>query len=225
MPYTADQIAAMIDHTVLKADTTGSTIDRFCDEAIDYGFASVCIAPVRVERVASRLAGTSVNTCTVIGFPLGSATSRVKLLEARDAIDHGADELDMVIDIGALKDNRDDTVRDEIALLVGACHPHAKLKVIIESALLSPDEIVRACTAAVDAGADFVKTSTGFGPGGATPEVVGLMADAVAGRARIKASTGINDLATLVDLADAGATRMGTSKGIAILAELAAHAG
>lgn len=221
MHYTRQQIAAMIDHTVLKADTTRSTLHRFCNEAIEHQFAAVCVNPANVEYVASQLRDTGVSTCTVVGFPLGATTSRAKAFEASAAMEDGAQEIDMVLNIGALKDHLDDVVISDITAIVDVCHPSVAVKVIIESALLTPEEIVRACQAAVRAGADFVKTSTGFGPGGATTADVSLMARTVAGRAAVKASTGINDLAILLQLADAGATRMGTSKGVAILSEYA----
>ena len=223
MNYTQQQIAAMIDHTVLKSDTTRTTLRRFCDEAIEHRFASVCINPANVPYVASQLQGTGVKTCTVVGFPLGATTTRTKAFEAHAAIEDGANEIDMVLNIGALKDREDATVLGDIAAVVDSCHPTATVKVIIESSMLTREEIIRACNAAVHAEADYVKTSTGFVPGGATISDVALITKTVAGRARVKASTGINDLDILLGLADAGATRMGTSKGIRILEEYAAR--
>lgn len=210
--------AAFIDHTVLKPDTTRDTVRRFCAEARQYGFASVCVNPTHVRLVAAELRGSGVKTCCVIGFPLGANTLRVKAAETAEAVADGAEEVDMVINIGALKDGDDDLVFAEIKAVVDAAHPHAIVKVIIETCLLTDAEKVRACQIAVKAGADFVKTSTGFGSGGATVEDVQLMKAAVGDAAQVKASTGINNRAIFEAMMAAGATRMGTSKGCIIIA-------
>lgn len=209
--------SSYVDHTVLKPETTRATVKRFCEEAKAWGFASVCVNPVHVAFVAGELAGTSVRTCAVVGFPLGASLPATKAFEARQAVQDGATEIDMVIDIGALKDGRLDDVEADVRAVVDASHPEAIVKVIIETSLLDDDEKARACEAAVLAGADFVKTSTGFGSGGATPADVALMKQTVSDRAEVKASTGINDRATADALIAAGASRLGTSKGIQII--------
>lgn len=206
-----------IDHTVLKPETTRDTVKRFCDEAKEWGFASVCVNPTHVAYVSKQLAGTDVKTCAVVGFPLGASLSATKAFEAAQAVRDGATEIDMVINIGALKDGRVLEVEDDIRAVVEASHPHAIVKVIIETCLLSDDEKVRACRLAVKVGADFVKTSTGFGSGGATAADVALMKQTVGEHAEVKASTGINDRADVDRLIAAGASRMGTSKGIRII--------
>ncbi len=209
--------AAYIDHTVLKAETVKKTLEQFCDEARRYGFASVCVNPTNVSFVAQQLRGSGVKTCCVVGFPLGASTSRVKAFETKDALEHGAEEVDMVMNIGALKDGDLDLVRDDIKAVVDAAHPRALVKVIIETCLLSNEEKLLACRLAQEAGADFVKTSTGFGSGGATVEDVRLMKAAVGASMQVKASTGINNRAIFEEMVLAGATRMGTSKGIRIV--------
>lgn len=218
-----DQLGRFIDHTVLKADTTREVVARFCEEALQWNFASVCVNPVNVAFVAERLEGSPVRTCAVVGFPLGANRTEVKVLETTLAVADGATEIDMVINVGALKDRRDEAVADDIAAVVRAAHPDAIVKVIIETSALDDDEKVRACRLAVEAGADFVKTSTGFGTGGATAHDVGLMARTVGDRAQVKASTGIVDLATFEAVVNAGATRVGTSKGIVIVQEAASR--
>lgn len=212
-----DQLSRYIDHTVLKADTTRDVLTRFCEEALHWGFASVCVNPVNVKFVAAQLAGSDVRTCAVVGFPLGANRTEVKELETRLAVSDGATEIDMVIDIAALKDGRDEEVARDIAAVVRAARPHAAVKVIIETSALDDGQKVRACQLSVNAGADFVKTSTGFGAGGATAQDVSLMAQTVGDRAQVKASTGISDLASFEAVVNAGATRVGTSKGIAIV--------
>lgn len=206
-----------IDHTVLKPDTTRSTLERFCSEAKKWGFASVCVNPVHVAYVAEELAGTDVKTCAVVGFPLGASLPATKAFEAAQAVLDGATEIDMVMNIGALKDGRIIEVEDDIRAVVEASHPRAIVKVIIETCLLSDDEKIQACELAVKAGAEFVKTSTGFGPGGATATDVALMKRTVGDRAEVKASTGINDRRMADELIAAGASRLGTSKGIRII--------
>lgn len=214
---TKPEYASYIDHTVLKADTVKSTVQRFCDEARRYGFASVCVNPTHVRFVAEQLQDSGVKTCCVVGFPLGATTSAVKAFEAAEAVENGATEIDMVINIGALKDREFDLVRSDIAAVVAAAHPRALVKVIIETCLLTDDEKVIACQLAQRAGADFVKTSTGFGSGGATVEDIRLMKATVGDAMQVKASTGINDRQIFEAMVAAGATRMGTSKGIKIV--------
>ena len=177
----------MIDHTVLKADTPLETVKRICDEAMEYGFASVCINPCHVAYCADYLKDSDVNVCTVIGFPLGANTSAVKAFETKDAIANGADEIDMVMNIGALKDKNYDLVRDDVKAVVEAAEGNC-VKVILENCLLTKEEIVKACELCVEAGAAFVKTSTGFSTSGATPEDVKLMKDTVKGRCLVKAA-------------------------------------
>ena len=209
--------AKYMDHTILKIDTVKETLKKFCDEAKQYKFASVCINPANVAYVASQLKGSGVKTCSVIGFPLGASTAMVKAVETAEAIKNGADEVDMVINVGALKDKDYDVVYNDILAVVNAAHPKAIVKVIIETCVLSDEEKVAACTLAKRAGADFVKTSTGFGTGGATVEDVKLMKQTVGEGISVKASMGINDRIICDTMLKAGASRMGTSKGIKIV--------
>ncbi len=209
--------AKYMDHTVLKPDTVRSTVKRFCDEAKEWKFASVCVNPTHVKYVAGELADSGVKTCCVIGFPLGANTPFIKSVEAMEAVKNGADEVDMVINVGALKDKDYDLVYADIKGVVEAAHPKALVKVIIETCLLTDEEKVRACELAKQAGADFVKTSTGFGSGGATVEDVRLMKRTVGDSMMVKASTGINDRKVCDAMLAAGAVRMGTSKGIKIV--------
>ncbi|MBT3319717.1 MAG: deoxyribose-phosphate aldolase [Clostridia bacterium] len=206
-----------MDHTVLKPATTQSTVAKFCDEAMRYKFASVCVNPTHVKYVADRLKGSGVKTCCVIGFPLGANTTFIKGVEAMEAVKNGADEVDMVINIGALKDKDYELVYEDIKAVVDAAHPKATVKVIIETSALEDEEKVRACELAKRAGTDFVKTSTGFGEGGATVEDVRLMKRTVGEGIMVKASTGINDRMVCDQMLAAGAIRMGTSKGIKII--------
>lgn len=209
--------AKYIDHTVLKPESTLDTIARFCDEAIKYGFASVCINPVHVEFTAQKLRDTGVKTCCVIGFPLGANTTYIKRMETLEAIKNGAQEVDMVINIGALKDHNDQFVYEDIKAVVDAAHPNVLVKVIIETSALDDSEKVLACQLAKNAGADYVKTSTGFGTGGATAEDVRLMKETVGESMMVKASTGINNREICDQMIAAGAVRMGTSKGALIV--------
>ena len=209
--------AKYMDHTVLKADTTRETVKRFCDEARQYHFASVCVNPCHVAYVHEQLKGSGVKTCCVIGFPLGANTTHIKAEEAREAVQNGAEEVDMVINIGALKDGEYEYVRSDIRAVVEAAHPAAAVKVIIETSALTDEEKKKACELAMEAEADFVKTSTGFGSGGATVEDVRLMKAVVGSRMAVKASTGINNRAICDAMLEAGAVRMGTSKGIRIV--------
>lgn len=216
-----DAVAALIDHTLLKADARPDDIDRLCDEAAAVGFYSVCVNPVFVAHAAHRLCQSPVVVCSVAGFPLGAHRPDVKAIEARRAIEDGAGEVDVVIHVGALRAGRVDAVRDEIAAVVDVCRRGAaRCKVILETALLDEAQILAGCRAAVEAGADFVKTSTGFGPSGATVEDVALMARAVrdAGLG-VKAAGGIRTYAQVLEMVAAGATRVGTSAGVRILGE------
>ena len=209
--------AQYMDHTVLKPATTKETVEKFCDEAIAYGFASVCINPTHVKLVSEKLTGTGVKTCCVIGFPLGANTTNIKKLETLEAVENGAQEVDMVINIGALKDQNYGLVYEDIKAVVNAAHPRALVKVIIETSALEKQEKVKACLLAKEAGADFVKTSTGFGSGGATVEDIRLMKETVGDTVMVKASTGINNREICDQMIAAGAVRMGTSKGILIV--------
>lgn len=209
--------AKYIDHTVLKIATTKETLKKFCDEAKEYGFASVCVNPCNIPYVVEQLKGSKVKACSVIGFPLGANTSAIKAMEALEAVKNGAQEVDMVINVGRLKDQDYDYVKKDIKAVVDAAHPQAIVKVIIETCILSDAEKVKACELALEAGADFVKTSTGFGDGGATVEDVKLMKATVGEAMQVKASTGINCRADCDRMLEAGAVRMGTSKGIRIV--------
>ncbi|REI34530.1 deoxyribose-phosphate aldolase [Staphylococcus felis] len=205
-----------IDHTLLKPETTRAQIDRIIEEAKTYHFKSVCVNPTHVEYAAQQLEGSDVLVCTVIGFPLGASTTETKAFETRDAIAKGADEIDMVINIGALKDGRDDDVQRDIAAVVEAAQGHT-VKVIIETVLLTDDEKVKASELSKAAGAHFVKTSTGFAGGGATPEDVKLMKDTVGDALEVKASGGVRNLDDFKAMLDAGATRVGASAGVQIM--------
>ncbi len=208
--------AAMIDHTLLKADATRPQIEKICEEAKKYVFASVCVNPTWVKYSAELLAGTDVKVCTVIGFPLGASTSAVKAFETKDAIANGAGEIDMVINIGALKNGEYDVVRDDIKAVVEAANG-TLVKVIIETCLLTDEEKVKACELSVEAGADFVKTSTGFSTGGATAEDIALMRKTVGPDLGVKASGGVRNLEDMQKMIDNGATRIGASSGVAIM--------
>lgn len=210
-------IGSMIDHTALKPETSKSQIETLCAEAKEYKFASVCVNPTWVETAAALLKGTEVKVCTVIGFPLGASTPETKAFETGDAIAKGATEVDMVINIGALKDKNDELVERDIRAVVDAAKGKALTKVIIESCLLTDEEKVRACELSVKAGADFVKTSTGFSTGGATVEDIALMRKTVGPDIGVKASGGVRDRAGAMAMVEAGATRIGASAGIAIV--------
>ncbi|HEX5631563.1 MAG TPA: deoxyribose-phosphate aldolase [Acidimicrobiia bacterium] len=211
-------LAGFIDHTMLKPEATAAEIDRMCAEAIEYGFASVCVNPTWAKRVADALKGTPVVACCVVGFPLGASTPEIKAMEARRALRDGAREIDMVINVGALKSGLFDTVRHDIAGVSEACREAGALcKVILETALLSDEEKVIASQIAVEARADFVKTSTGFGPGGATVYDVALMREAVGPKIGVKASGGIRSVEDAKQMIAAGATRIGASAGIQIV--------
>jgi deoxyribose-phosphate aldolase len=225
-PVNSGGVAALIDHTLLKAEATRNDIERICREALQYRFASVCVNSVFVNQVSEALRNSPVKTCVVVGFPLGANLPEVKLDEARVALEQGAQEIDMVIHIGGLKAGDDSAVRSEIESLRRVVHEHrAILKVIIETALLTEEEKVRACRAACDAGADFVKTSTGFSTSGATVSDVALMRREVGREIGVKASGGVRTLDDLLEMVDAGATRIGTSHGVKIMQEALAKFG
>ncbi|WML43170.1 deoxyribose-phosphate aldolase [Neobacillus sp. PS3-40] len=211
-------IAKMIDHTLLKADAKKEEIIKIVEEAKQYKFASVCINPTWVKTAAELLSDTpEVKVCTVIGFPLGAATSETKAFETRNAIENGATEVDMVINISALQDKQDIVVVDDIRAVVEAAKGKALTKVIIETCLLSDEEKVRACELAVKAGADYVKTSTGFSTGGATVSDIRLMRKTVGPDVGVKASGGVRSREDALAMIEAGATRIGASSGIAIV--------
>lgn len=213
-------IAAMIDHTLLKATATSDEIRAYCQQAIEYKFASVCVNPCFVKLVAEGLRGSEVKVCTVIGFPLGATLPEVKAFEAKKAVEAGAQEIDMVINIGALKEGRIDFVEEDIRGVVEASKD-AIVKVIIETCYLNDQEKVLVCEAAKRAGAHFVKTSTGFGTGGAQLEDVALMRKTVGNEVGVKASGGIKKLSDVESFIEAGANRIGTSSGIAIVEDQA----
>ncbi len=209
-------IASYIDHTVLAADATRERIEKLCAEAKQWHFASVCVNTCWTAFCADQLKGSGVNVCSVVGFPLGAMSTRAKAFEAKAAVDDGADEIDMVINIGWLKDGRDDLVENDIREVKSACGDK-HLKVIIETCLLTEEEKVRACKLSVKAGADFVKTSTGFSTGGAKAEDVALMRKTVGPEIGVKASGGIRTYEDAKKMIDAGANRLGCSAGIAIV--------
>lgn len=213
-------IQQMIDHTILKPEAKRDEVETLCKEAMEYKFAAVCVNPYHVKFCKEILKDSDVLVATVIGFPLGANTKEVKALETTDAINNGADEIDMVINIGALKDKKYDIVKEDILAVVNAAKDKAIVKVIIETSLLLDDEKVKVCELAMEAGADFVKTSTGFSTGGATLEDVKLMKSVVGDKLEVKASGGVRDLDTAKKMVEAGATRLGTSSGIKITKEI-----
>ncbi len=212
-----EDVASLIDHTLLKPDATRREVEKLIDEAARFHFMSVCVNPCWVRFCADRLAGTDVAVCTVIGFPLGANTTEIKAAEAKRAQDDGAVELDMVINVGRLKGGEDQAVFDDIRAVVGARRPGNLVKVIIETCLLTDDEKRRACRIAKRAGADFVKTSTGFAGGGATAADVALMREEVGASLGVKASGGIRSRKDLDAMVRAGATRIGASAGVKIV--------
>ena len=207
----------LIDHTLLKQDATPEQIVKLCEEAKEFDFMSVCVNPAYVPLASSCLKGSDVKVCTVIGFPLGMNLTKTKVEEAIYAVKEGAEEVDMVINVGMLKAGHDDYVKEEIKEIKQAVGAKIILKVILETCLLSDDEIVRACLASKDAGADFVKTSTGFSTGGATVEAVKLMRKTVGPEMGVKASGGIRTHEDLLAMVEAGANRIGTSNGTKII--------
>ncbi|MGC4375980.1 deoxyribose-phosphate aldolase [Fictibacillus sp. Mic-4] len=210
-------IARMIDHTALKPETTKEQIITLCQEAAEHHFFSVCVNPTWVKTASEQLKGTGVAVCTVIGFPLGATTPEVKAFETKNAIENGATEVDMVINIGALKDKNYDLVEEDIRAVVEAAKGKALTKAIIETSLLTDDEKVKACEIAAGAGIDFVKTSTGFSLGGATVKDIRLMRKTVGPDIGVKASGGIRNRETTLAMIEAGATRIGASAGVSIV--------
>ncbi|MDJ0389993.1 deoxyribose-phosphate aldolase [Roseomonas sp. E05] len=218
------ELAPLIDHTLLKPEATVAEVLRYCEEARRFRFCSVCVNPVHVARVAEALRGSGVKTCSVVGFPLGATTPGDKAAETANAVRNGADEIDMVVNIGALREGRLDAVREDIAAVRAACAGKV-LKVIIETCLLDDDQKRAACRLAAEAGADFVKTSTGFSTGGATVADVALMRGVVGAALGVKASGGIRTLETAQAMIAAGATRIGASSGVALVTQAPAAAG
>lgn len=212
-------LAKYIDHTLLKADATKAEIDKIIDEAKKYNFASVCLNPHWVPYAAEKLKNTEVKVCTVIGFPLGATTTDTKVFEAKNAVENGATEIDLVINLGELKNGNFSKVKEEIEAIVLAAGENILTKVIIETALLTDEEKVKACQLAKEAGAHFVKTSTGFSTGGATVQDIVLMRKTVGEEMGVKASGGIRDRETALKMIQAGATRIGASAGVAIINE------
>ena len=211
------QLAGMIDYTILKAHASEAEVRKVCEEALEYGFASVCINPANISLASELLKGSKVKVCTVIGFPLGANTSAVKAFETDDAIKNGAQEVDMVINIGKLKDKDYEYVKNDIKAVVDAAKGRALSKVIIETCLLTDEEKVKACELAKEAGADYVKTSTGFSTGGATPEDIKLMRETVGPEMGVKASGGVRTYEDAMAVLENGATRIGASASIAIV--------
>ncbi|SDZ97756.1 deoxyribose-phosphate aldolase [Oribacterium sp. KHPX15] len=211
-------IAKIIDHTMLKADATTETIKKYCSEAKEYGFASVCVNTCHVPLVAEELKGSDVKVCCVVGFPLGAMSTAAKAFEAKTAVQDGADEVDMVINVGGMKDRNYEMVKADIKAVVDASEGRT-VKVIIETCLLTKDEIVKACELSVEAGAAFVKTSTGFSTGGALASDVALMKKTVGDRAKVKASGGIRTYEQAMELINAGADRIGAGNGVILLSK------
>jgi deoxyribose-phosphate aldolase len=221
MPQKESEIARLIDHTLLKPEASREDIQRLCEEAIDYGFASVCVNPWNVSQAAELVRGTEVRVCAVVGFPLGATLPLVKEFEAGEALKAGAQEIDMVINVGALKSGQEALAEADIRGVADASHRAGALcKVILETALLTREEKVRGAYLAKKAGADFVKTSTGFGPGGATVEDVCLIRETVGSGTGIKAAGGVRTLEEVRKMVEAGATRIGTSSGVKIIEQL-----
>ncbi len=214
---TPEEMAQYIDHTILKPEAPIDAIDKLCDEAVQYGFKAVCVHSGYIAHVAGRLKGENVAVCSVVGFPLGAMHSSVKAFEAQTAVECGAQELDMVLNIGAVKSTDFKTAEADIRAVRQAADPKTILKVIIETSLLNEEEKIRACKISKNGGADFVKTSTGFAGGGATVADVRLMRKIVGHEMKIKASGGIKDWATACAMIKAGADRIGTSAGVAIV--------
>ncbi|MGO0122522.1 deoxyribose-phosphate aldolase [Desulfothermobacter acidiphilus] len=215
-------LARRIDHTLLRPEAGEKDIKRLCAEALQYGFFAVCVNPTYVSLAVEELKGSSVRVCTVVGFPLGANCTVTKVVEAQQAAKDGAEEFDLVINVGALRDRRLDYLREELRAVraaVADCCPHGVLKVILETALLTREEKLLGCELVLEAGAHFVKTSTGFGSGGATIDDVKLLRQAVGGRAGVKAAGGIRTLEDFLSMLEAGADRIGTSSGVKIISE------
>jgi deoxyribose-phosphate aldolase len=221
MPLTESEVARRIDHTLLKPDASRDEIGKLCEEALQYQFASVCVNPWNVAQAADLLRGSTVKVCTVVGFPLGATLPEEKVFEAQKSIERGAQEIDMVINIGALKSGLRDVVEADIRGVVLASHRGGAIcKVIIETCLLTREEKVHASLAAKNAGADFVKTSTGFSTAGATPEDVRQIRETIGPDTGIKAAGGVRTLEELQKMVEAGATRIGASAGVKIIQQL-----
>jgi len=215
-----DKLAKMIDHTNVKGDTTQSDIKKLCREAIKYGFSCACVTPTNVKLAKSLLNGSDVDVCVVVGFPAGVQSPKTKAFESHEAISNGASEIDMVMNIGALKSGMDELVREEIKGVVEASDGNT-VKVILETALLNDEEKVRACLIAKDVGADYVKTSTAYGGlSGATVGDIKLIRKTIGSEMKIKAAGGIRDLKTALEMIEAGANKIGTSAGVQIIEEL-----
>ncbi len=221
-PLSSTDLARAIDHTLLKPGASAAEIRALCEEARAHGFHSVCVNPCRVPLARRELNGSPVVVCAVAGFPLGASRKETKAREAAAAMEDGALEIDMALNVGALKDADFDTVGHDIEAVREAMAGHGLLKVILETALLTPGEIIAACRIAEGAGAQFVKTSTGFGPGGATVEAVRLMRETVGARLGVKASGGIGNRAAALAMLEAGASRLGTSRSVAIVTDTGA---
>lgn len=212
-----EKLSKYIDHTLLKAEAREEEVIKLCSEAKEYDFFSVCVNPSFVELASKELKGSDVKVCTVIGFPLGATTMQTKAFETKDAIEKGAHEVDMVINVGALKDGKYDYVREDIKAVVDASNKKALVKVIIESCLLTDEEKVKACELSKEAGADYVKTSTGFSTGGATAADIALMRKTVGPELGVKASGGVRTYEDSIAMIEAGASRIGASASIAIV--------
>ncbi|CDF78381.1 deoxyribose-phosphate aldolase [Formosa agariphila KMM 3901] len=210
-------IAKYIDHTLLKSSATDQDIKTLCEDALTYKFYAVCVNSFYVSFVKQLLKGTDIKVCATIGFPLGAVTTQTKVFETKMAVEQGAEEIDMVLNIGMLKSNDFDLVFEDIKQVKAACGDTASLKVIFEISELTDAQIIKACTLSIAANADFIKTSTGFSSSGATLEAVALMKKTAAGKAKVKASGGIRDLETALQFIEAGADRIGTSSGVAIV--------
>ena len=218
-------LASYIDHTILKPDAQVKDVEKLCKEAAEFEFASVCVNAANTKQASEILKGTVVKVCTVVGFPLGATLPQVKAFEAEEAIKDGATEIDMVINVGALKSGQFDRVEQDIKAVAAACKDKALLKVIIETCLLTNEEKITACELAMIAGADFVKTSTGFSTGGATVEDIKLMRKTVGPTMGVKASGGVRDLETSLKMIEAGATRIGASASVNIVNDMKAVEG
>ena len=212
-------IAKYIDHTILKPEATVEDVKKLCKEAKEYNFASVCVNGCYAKLVSTELMGTDVKTCVVVGFPLGAMTKEAKAFETNQAIENGATEIDMVINVGALKDKNYSLLKEDIEAVVNAAQGKALVKVIIETCLLTDEEKVKACEIAKEAKADFVKTSTGFSSGGATKEDIALMRKTVGPDLGVKASGGVRDFKAAMEMINAGASRVGASASISIVSE------
>jgi len=212
-------IAKYIDHTILKPEATAEEVKKLCREAREYNFASVCVNGCYAKLVSTELAGTEVKTCVVVGFPLGAMTKEAKAFETTQAIENGATEIDMVINVGALKEKNYAVLKEDIEAVVKAAAGKAIVKVIIETCLLTDEEKVKACEISKEAKADFVKTSTGFSTSGATKEDIALMRKTVGENIGVKASGGVRDFKTAMDMINAGASRIGASASISIVSE------